>query len=554
MRLPFTLFLFLLGSPFLAAEEEYATQETAMEFSYSGDDVVRGNEIVEEDFSLKPTDKITVNYPNQDIRRILRNIADLYDINLVIPDGLVGKASIKLRDVTWNQVFDILLKPVGYTYTQEGNVIRVVSLDEIFQEPMTIRTFPVKYAKAADVAVSLGPIIQGKGGEIQVDNRSNTLVVKDRPSVLLEIEEILRESTLDRPAMQVMIETKFIEVSKTVGGDNDGLGINWWDQGALFGAGNDFLKVMGQLDVFNNFGGSQLKTAVFGADQYTMVLKALETTNCINLVANPTIVTLNNEMATFHVGKNQPIIEANFDELTGNFTVGEVDYLPVGVQVEVTPRVNSGAEQIALHIKPKVSRIVDFVTFGGVEGADGIIKYPVEAIRETESNVSIKNGYTLALGGLIQDDDICEVKKVPLLGDLPCVGRIFQQHKKTKDKINLIMFITAKTLNPDGSTFEEIIDPRQIANMNIDDTCIPGYTNGIEAPGMKKMTDRERRQLTNLRSARTESARAGSRGYYNAKAGEISAFPGCEQPCKRYNPRFRSYHRKTNRYLSGSAL
>lgn len=450
-------------------------------------------------------DRITVNYPDQEIRVILRNIADLLDINLVIPETLIGRTSLKLRNVSWRKIFEIVLKPVGFSFTEEDNVVRVLSLEEINKEPMSIRTFSIKYAKAASVAKSLEPIIKGTGGIVQVDDQSNTLIVKDRPSALLDIENLLASSNLDKPPLQVMIETKFIEVSQNIGDDNDGFGLDWWSDGALFGGANNILKTIVNLDVFNNFPniGSTLKTVVFGAEQYNMILRALETSVCSNLMANPTIVTLNNEKAEFHVGKNQPIIEANFDEITGNFTVGKVNYLPVGVRVDVTPRVNEGAEQITLNIHPKVSRINDFVEFSGTGNSTVKIQYPIEIIRETTTNVSIKDGYTIALGGLMQDDDLLRIKKVPLIGDIPFLGRVFQEHKPTKEKINLIMFITSKVLNPDGTTYHDIVDPRQIAAMEVSNDMIPGFADmDNRVPDMTRMSKEHKKLLDELQDLR----------------------------------------------------
>lgn len=504
----------------------------------------------EDDEGLADTDLISVDFPGEEIRTILRNIAGLFNLNLVIPDTLVGNASIKLRKVTWRQVFEIVLKPVGYTFTEKDNIIIVVSLEQINQEPMTIRTFPIKYAKASEVAESLAPIIASQGGgTIQVDKRSNTIIVKDRPSVLFEIDNLLSQSTLDRPSMQVMIETKFIEVAMDQGIDPnapEGLGLNWWGQvdnnPAPFTDGAEFLTMEGQLDFFNNLCGSFFKSAILSAPVYKMALCALETTNNASLVASPTVVVLNNEEANFHVGKNQPIIEANFDETTGNITVGEVEYRPIGVEVSVTPRINEGAEQISLEIKPRISRIVGEVKF------QGIISYPIEAIRETETRVSIKDGYTLALGGLIQDDETDNLQKVPLLGDLPgCFGRIFQKKKKMREKINLIMFITAKALNPDGSTYLDIIDPRQIAAMGISDYEIPGYANGIDMPGMKKMTEGQRQLLQQLKNIKHDDSACKDNCETVAQIGDVrdsfcqkETKESCFRPCTKRRSHRRS--------------
>src|SRR5258708_39742932 len=96
-------------------------------------------------------DTLSVDFPDEDIKTILRNVADLFELNLVVPDTLTGKTSIKLRDVTWRQIFQVVLAPVGYTYIEEHNIIKVVSNELLQQEPGTTEVFILNNAKAADI-------------------------------------------------------------------------------------------------------------------------------------------------------------------------------------------------------------------------------------------------------------------------------------------------------------------------------------------------------------------------------------------------------------------
>jgi type IV pilus assembly protein PilQ len=166
---------------------------------------------------------LSVDFPNAEIRTILRNIADLFELNLVIPEGLQGRASLKLRDVTWKQIFDVLLTPVGYTYVTDGNIIKVVSIESLNVEPAETRIFPLNYARAGDIASTVTSMVEAaKGGKVQVDVRSNTLVVTERPKRLEKVDEIIRR--LDKATAQVMIEAKFVEVTDTNVKD---LGVDW---------------------------------------------------------------------------------------------------------------------------------------------------------------------------------------------------------------------------------------------------------------------------------------------------------------------------------------
>src|SRR5580692_2781936 len=168
-------------------------------------------------------DTLSVDFPNEDIRTILRNVADLFELNLVIPDTLQGKASIKLRDVTWRQIFQVVLSPAGYTFIEDNNIIKIVSLDSVQHEETTTEVFILNYAKAADIQPSISPMIDATaGGKIQVDNRANALIITERPTRIKRISAIL--VNLDKPTQQVMIESKFIEVTDT---SQKNLGVNW---------------------------------------------------------------------------------------------------------------------------------------------------------------------------------------------------------------------------------------------------------------------------------------------------------------------------------------
>ncbi|MBK8857158.1 MAG: hypothetical protein IPN11_05560 [Opitutaceae bacterium] len=168
-------------------------------------------------------DTLSVDFPDEDIRNILRNVADLFELNLVVPETLQGRTSIKLRDVSWRQIFQVVLSPVNFTYIVEGNIIKVVSNESLLQEPATTEVFILNYARAADIKPTLDSLVDAsKGGKLVVDGRSNALVITERPSQMNRIRPIIE--SLDKATDQVMIESKFVEVTNA---DIKNIGINW---------------------------------------------------------------------------------------------------------------------------------------------------------------------------------------------------------------------------------------------------------------------------------------------------------------------------------------
>src|ERR1051326_4834656 len=200
---------------------------------------------------------LSVDFPDEDITNILRNVADLFELNIVIPPALQGKASIKLRDVTWRQIFTSVLTPVGYTYIEDGNIIKIVSNETLQQEPTQTDVFILNYARAADILPTLTSLVDGAaGGKIVADARSNSLVIPERPSRMNRIRPILAQ--LDRATDQVMMETKFIEVTDS---DVKNVGVNWaslgaYNTGVLPSAQTDHNRTQTTSDGFTSNNGN----------------------------------------------------------------------------------------------------------------------------------------------------------------------------------------------------------------------------------------------------------------------------------------------------------
>jgi len=450
--------------------------------------------------AMAEEETISVDFPDEEVRTILRNVADLFDLNLVIPDALQGRTSVKLRNITWRQVFEIALEPLGFTYIEDRNIIRIKSIAELTTEPVDTRVFILNYARADAIQGSISPLIDAAaGGKIQVDVRSNALVITERPSRMNRIQEVI--DTLDRATDQVMIESKFIEVTN---GDLSDIGVDWAylneNAGDLLGgsgagSGNPGFNphpydldtktiptpngsVFAGVDSYANGlaniaagGASGGLVAVFSSSQFAATLTAIQTENRSKLVSNPTVVVMNNQQAVFQVGEDYPIREFSVNDETGQLETGEIDYRFVGIELDVTPSVNA-AGMITLDVHPVVSALGDIVptNVGGAILEDRIFKK-----RDAKTQVTIKDGYTIALGGLTAETEDEDESKIPFLGDLPLLGQLFRSDVSNEASTNLIIFLTAKTLNPDGSTYADVIDPRQLEVMQLTPAQIPGY-------------------------------------------------------------------------------
>lgn len=483
--------------------------------------------------SMATEETISVDFPDEEVRTILRNVADLFELNLVIPDTLQGRTSIKLRNVSWHQVFEVVLEPEGFTYLEDRNIIRIKSIGDLATEPVDTRVFVVNFARANEVQGSIAPLVDtAAGGQIKVDVRTNALVITERPSRMNKIQEIIER--LDRPNQQVMIESKFIEVANS---DRKNVGVNWaflegyeasagpfqrnWgrERSSSSGSTQDGSRTSsssrettsGSVDNFpdpevtsnqeslasslenlisssSSAATSRLDTAVFSASEFNLVISALNQNNDSELVSNPTVVTMDNTEARIEIVTEVPQLEFEFNEETGTSrAVGLAEPLKFGTEIIVTPQVNA-AGFINLNITPRVSNQI------GVQETN-FGDQPILSSRMANTNVMIKDGYTLALGGLTQNEATKNGTKVPILGDLPWVGRLFRSDADTMTQRNLIIFITARTLNPDGSTYRDIIDPRKLDEMGLSPADLPGY----------KIPEEQRLLLEQLEDYRAES-------------------------------------------------
>ena len=507
-------------------------------------------------------DTLSVDFPDEEIRNILRNVAELFDLNIVIPDTLQGKTSIKLHDVTWRQIFQVVLTPVGYTFVEDGNIIKIVSNESLTQEPVSTEIFIINYAKASEIQPTLASLVDtAAGGKIVIDPRTNSLVITERPSRMKRIKPVIDQ--LDRPTDQVMIESKFVEVANN---DIRNIGVNWsslsgytvtatpGSQGIYtyqnqYGSTNSTnsgntggttgsntttnsntlssgsttsssvsstngvignTSTTGTTGTLGNSVGNTINNvvntgtsltqalgsagastntiaAVFSSDQFKLVLSALQQLNNSKIVSNPTVVTLNNTEAQINVGQQYPIPNYTFNQQTGTFEVAGFTYKDIGIILKVTPQVNSRGF-IKLTLSPEVSQNQGTTSFGGASGA----AIPIIGTRKATTQVSIKDGYTMGIGGLISYNQNKVTNKVPFLGSIPILGYLFKQENRNDVADNLVIFITAKTISAEGAPVEQVYNSKDLRQFQLKRSDLPGYRDGSD-PFMSESPTKSRR-------------------------------------------------------------
>src|ERR1041384_1584702 len=334
---------------------------------------------------------IVIDYNEADIQSVLRTLAAKAGVNLILGDEVTGKVSVHLEGVGYEDAMRLVVESKGYAYVKDKNVVRVKSRESLDVEPVELRVYTLNYAKADDVKKTLEPVLS-KQGKIQVDTRSNTLVMSDTPSNFAKLLPLIE--SLDTQTPQVMIEAKFIETTKNPKKD---LGINW-SQTLL-----DHQLSAGSFSLTKNLAGGPWipSTALLDAGQAQIAFSFLSADSDTELLANPRVVTTDNGKAKISIATQFPIPQFSFSEQTGSFQITGFEYKDIGIILNVTPRINKN-EFVTLEVSPEASSSSENASLKS--GVGNEVNIPIINTRVATTTVLIKSGNTLAIGGLMRQD------------------------------------------------------------------------------------------------------------------------------------------------------
>jgi type IV pilus assembly protein PilQ len=433
-------------------------------------------------------EQVVIDYNDADIQSVLRTLATKAGVNLIMADEVVGKVTVHLEAVGYEDAMKLIVESKGYAYVKDRNVARIKSKDALESEPLEVRIQTMNYAKAADIATTLGPMLT-KRGRIQVDARSNTLIISDTPSNLVKIMPLFDK--LDSETPQVMIEAKFVETTKNPKKD---LGINWSDtlldhQVVAGGSATDkgdpnkppTVVVAPDGRPVSGFqwtkpaGGSMLTpwnsgVALLDAGKAGMVFSYLSRDTDTELLANPRVVTTDNGKAKVAIAEQYPIPQYQFSESTGAFQISGFEYKDIGIVLTVTPRINKN-DYVTMDVYPEASSRAGVATLSSGSSSTQI---PIIDTRSAQTTVLIKSGNTLAIGGLMRQDSTDFYTKVPVMGDLPAIGAMFRSKSLSKTRRNLLIFLTPTIVHPDAQTgYEQAKVALEDQHVYVNDPLVP---------------------------------------------------------------------------------
>ena len=412
--------------------------------------------------SLSSSGNVTVDFKDADIQNVLRAISFKSGVNIVAGKDVTGTVTIRLVDVPWEKALDVVLKTYGYAYDRDGNIVRVTTLENLKKGELSTEVFALNYSQAADVEKSLKDMLSDRG-KIRSDKRSNTVIVTDMPTILQEVQKVVRR--LDGSTPQVLIQAKVIELTLT---DADKLGIKWNVSTTLTGASrpttlpfsahtvnNSALRnVLPTGDTGSGFptpestnqplfpfaGAADFKFGTLDFSQFQAVLELIQSRKDSKVLSEPHIVTLNNKLAKILVGDVLSIPTFERNTTTGKMEITGYTSKDVGIRLEVTPTVNDEKE-IVVNVHPEVTTLL------GYDDITADIKAPHFTTREAVTEIRVKSGQTIAIGGLIKEEKTVTKTKVPFLGELPLIDRLFKHHDTSVVKTDVLFFMTVDVVD-----------------------------------------------------------------------------------------------------------
>lgn len=398
-------------------------------------------------------------FQGDDVGQVLRLLARQSKINMVVSDQIPPNTTVTMRleDVTALQAIGIIVKAKGLFMDKIDNVYYIKTAAERGAEPTESDSYQFSYSRAKDTAPLIAAQLQSHDAP-QVDERTNTMFYRETRSNIDTIRKLLVQ--IDKPTKQVMIEARLVEVTAN---PRQNYGIDWSGTFAnrtfTYGpnTGGDFKFPNSAAHGGNNLVGNlgnliAGQFAILSVPQFSATLNLLNEDGDAEFLANPRVVTADNQQAKIEINRSQPVPQLNFNEQTATAVFGGFQDKKYGNTLVVRPSVNKD-DYVTLAVKPEISNKVGDATF---TFAGATVASPVIDTRTLDSNVLIKSGDTLAIGGLLQDEIRKARNKVPVLGDVPILGYAFQSRTNERVKRNLLVFVTPTILDPHyGSGLED---------------------------------------------------------------------------------------------------
>ena len=417
------------------------------------------------ELTVNKTDKgkhITLNFKDIKLRAVLQLLAEFSHMNLVVSDSVVGNITLCLNDVTSDEALDVILTTQGLDKRQRGGVWLIDKASalvarenatlieqEALQKltPLHAELLQINYAKAADLGAMLkdkSNLLLSQRGGVSVDVRTNTLWLQETEEKIKEIRAFVHR--LDVPIQQVIIEARIVDLVKTC---EDDLGVRWGVSkpgllsGTLVGANQLKQGILPVIAERLNQDFAALPLAGLGAPAsiglaiaklgdgilLDLELSALESEGRAEIIARPRLMTTNQQSAMIHSGEDIPYQQSTSSGATA------VAFKKAVLSLKVTPQ-----------ITPDGQLLMELLITQDSNSLQRVNGVPIVTTKSIQTNVLVNNGQTIVLGGIYTRNKNDTMTRIPFLGGLPIVGRLFSRTQTTSNNEELLIFITPRIM------------------------------------------------------------------------------------------------------------
>ncbi len=380
---------------------------------------------------------ITVEYKDADLASVLRSLALTYRLNLLTGPDVKGKVTINLQEITVEKALEAILKANGLIYSKKDGVIYISSGDASLVDVST-EVIQMKYLTATQAQNMARKMLSAKG-DMKVNETANNIIVTDYREHIDKIRDLL--SQVDTAPKQVLIEAKIVDITSS---DLKALGVtynfNFTPAGDIKGLFSRSTRAQENLEGTINLPnqsssvtGGQIELNALTLKGFTLdaTIDALVKDGKANLLASPSIAVINGQEARIVIGERYPYKERT---QTTSGTTETTKFVDIGTTLKVNPQINDDG-YITMVLHPEVSSLEDELDAG-----------PRITTREADTTVRVKAGETIVIGGLISQTDTSTFDKIPVLGDIPVLGRLFQRKVTDVSQKELAVFITPRIL------------------------------------------------------------------------------------------------------------
>ena len=363
---------------------------------------------------------ITLNVRDGQVRDVLASVAALSGKSIVADSSVQGTVTLNLKDVPFDTALRIITAAKGLSYRLTGDVILVGSAAGMEKFNDTASIIKLNYAKAEELKTALAPLIG-----------TNSIIFTGTPTDEMRLRSAV--AALDTATQQVTLEAKIIAVNRE---DSENLGISWnWDKipqnSNYYGNDDD------NADTDNeNFGG----VVHFGANyefRFNAALNALFAKGKAKILATPRIITIPGREASIFIGDHIPVTT---EKIENSVTTNTTDYVDAGIKLQYTPIISSdGMITSVVHTEVSTPTLISELK-----------NYKITS-RSATTTVRMRDGETLVIGGLINEEEQKRLQKVPFLSNIPLLGELFKNRTTSKTKTEVIMILTPHLTNPGES-------------------------------------------------------------------------------------------------------